>query len=60
MAIYLHAQKHYWENFKITDHKYRFWILRIIEFLADKGYLVKHISMNTYKNKEYISMNTYK
>ena len=22
MEIYLHAQEHYWENFKITDHKF--------------------------------------
>ena len=33
--------KHYWESFKITDHKYRFSILKIIAFLADIGYLVK-------------------
>ena len=28
------SNKHYWENFKIIDHKYRFWILKIIVFLA--------------------------
>ena len=25
------------ENFKITDYKYRFWILKIILFLVDIG-----------------------
>ena len=29
------------ENFKITDHKYQFLILKIIAFFADIGYLVK-------------------
>ena len=29
------------ENFEISDHKYWFWILRIIAFLADIGYLVE-------------------
>ena len=38
------SQKHYWENFKITDNKYRFWILKITAFLADIGYLVKLLS----------------
>ena len=33
-------------KFKINDHKYRFWILKIIVFLADKGYFVK--LLNTY------------
>ena len=28
-------------NIKITDHKYRFWILKIIVFLEDIRYLVK-------------------
>ena len=35
------SQKHYWENFKITDHKYWVWILKINVFLTDIGYLVK-------------------
>ena len=38
------SQKHYWENYEITDHKYRFWILKIPVFLADIGYLVKLLS----------------
>ena len=38
------SQKHYWRNFKITDHKYQFWILKIITFLADIDYLVKLLS----------------
>ena len=38
------SQKHYWENFKITDHKYQFWILKIFLFLADIIYLVKPLS----------------
>ena len=38
------AIKHYWENFKITGHKYRFWILKIIVFLAEKGYLIRLLS----------------
>ena len=37
-------RKHCWENFKISDHIYWFWILQIIAFLADKGYLVKPLS----------------
>ena len=28
-------QKQYWENFKITDHKYEFRILKIIAFVVD-------------------------
>ena len=32
------SQKYFWENFKITDHKYRFWILKITLSLADKDY----------------------
>ena len=28
------ANQHYWENFKTTDHKYRFWFLKIIVFLT--------------------------
>ena len=32
------------ENFKISDHKYWFWILKIIAFLADVGYLVKPLN----------------
>ena len=28
------SQNHYWENFKITDHKYQFWVLKIVVFLA--------------------------
>ena len=38
------SQKHYWENFKITDHKYWFSDLKIVVFLADIGYLVKLLS----------------
>ena len=34
-------QKHYWENFKITDHKYRVCILKITVFLADIGQTTK-------------------
>ena len=34
-------QKHYWENFKITDHKYRVYILKITVFLADIGQTTK-------------------
>ena len=30
-------QKHYWENSKITDHKYQVCILKITVFLADIG-----------------------
>ena len=59
MEIYLHAQKHYWENLKITDHKYRFWILQIIVFLVDIGYLVEplnnHLATLSTKNHENIS-----
>ena len=32
------SQKYFWENFKITDHKYRFWILKITLSLADEDY----------------------
>ena len=32
------SQKHYRENFKISDHKYWFWILQIIAFLEDIGF----------------------
>ena len=32
------------EYFKISDHKYWFWILQIIEFLSDIGYLVEPLS----------------
>ena len=35
------SQKYYWENFKITGHKYQFWILKIIVFFADTGLPVK-------------------
>ena len=40
------SQKQYLEKFKVTDHKYQFWILKIIVFLAacmlaDISYLVK-------------------
>ena len=34
----------HWENFKITDHKYQFLVLKIIVFLADIGYLMKLLS----------------
>ena len=34
------SQKHYWENFKNTNYKYRFSFLIIIIF-ADVGYLVR-------------------
>ena len=44
MEIYLHAQKYYWENFKVSDRKFQFWILKIIVFLADIAYLVKPLS----------------
>ena len=37
-------QKHYWEDFKISDHEYSFSVLKIIVFLADIGYLVKLLS----------------
>ena len=37
-------QKHNWENFEIIDHKFGFWILKIIIFLADIGYLVQLLS----------------
>ena len=37
-------QKHYWESFKITDQKYRFWILKITVFFMDIGYLIKLLS----------------
>ena len=33
------SQKHYWENFKIINHKYQFWIKEITVFFADIGYL---------------------
>ena len=33
------ASKTFWENFKITDHQYWFWILKNIVFLAVIGYL---------------------
>ena len=33
------SQKRFWENIIITDHKYRFWILKITVFLPDMGYL---------------------
>ena len=43
------CQNHYWENFKITDHKYRFWTLKITLFLADIGYLVlEAVSVNSF------------
>ena len=35
------SQKHYWGNFKISDHKFEFRVLKIIVFLTDIGYLVK-------------------
>ena len=31
------------ENVKITDHKYLFWILKIIAFLEDIDYMVKRL-----------------
>ena len=31
-------------KFKITDHKYEFWFIKIIVFVADIGYLVKLLS----------------
>ena len=34
-------QKDYWENLKMTDHKYQFSILKTIVFLTHVGYLVK-------------------
>ena len=33
-----------WEHIKITDHTYRFWILKITVFFRYKGYLVKLLS----------------
>ena len=33
-----HGDIYYWKIFKITDHKFRFWILNVIVFLADIGY----------------------
>ena len=36
------SQKHYWENVKITDHKYRFGVLKMVVFFADRGYLSKY------------------
>ena len=38
------SQKDNWENVKITNHKYRSWILKIIVFLTEIGYLVKLLS----------------
>ena len=38
------CQKHFWENLKISDHKYQFWILKIILFFAEIGHLVKLLS----------------
>ena len=53
-------QKHFWENFKIIDYKYRFWILKITLFLTDIGYLVKllinHSETLSPKNLENISI----
>ena len=37
-------QKDYWENFKITEHKYRFWILKIIVTLTGTVYSLKLLS----------------
>ena len=34
----------YCENFKITYHKYQFWIMKSIAFLADIGYSVRLLS----------------
>ena len=33
------SQNHYYKNVKITDHKYQFWILKIIALLADRPML---------------------
>ena len=45
--------------FKFADHKYWFWILKIIVFLADIVYSVKLLSNHeatlSFKNLEYIS-----
>ena len=45
--------------FKIGFHKYRFWILQIIPYLANIGYLVKplsnHLGTVSLKNLENIS-----
>ena len=50
------SQKHYLENFKITDYKYQFWILKITAFLADIGYLVKLLS--NYPSKHLLVLKT--
>ena len=53
------TQKHYWENYKITDHKYWFWVLKITVFLAATDYLVRllnnHLATLSTKNFENIS-----
>ena len=36
------SQKHYWENFKIPDDRFR--ILKILVFLTEINYLVKLLS----------------
>ena len=38
------SQKHYWENFKTSDHKHRFWILKVTVFPVDIGYWLKLLS----------------
>ena len=51
--------KSIYENFKISDRKYQFWILKIAVFLAGIGYLVKllsnHYATLSPKNLENIS-----
>ena len=37
-------QKHYWENFKFTNYNNQFWILQLIIFVEDEGYLIKLLS----------------
>ena len=46
------SQKHYWEHFSNIDHKYRFWILKIIVLVADIGYLLGQTNKQPLSNLE--------
>ena len=41
MPVIQFPQKYFWERFKITDQKHRFFILKITVLLTDIDYLVK-------------------
>ena len=46
------SQKHYWVNIKMIDHKYRFWILKILVLLADIDCLLDQTTKQPLSNLE--------